>query len=260
MPEKLKIQTRSLQFAGGQGARLAASLDYPAEQQPVFYAIMSHCFTCTRQTLTTARISRGLAEAGIAVLRFDFTGLGESEGDFEYTHFRSMMQDIESAASFLQQHFAPPEVLLGHSMGGTACLAVSQSGHPGMSQLRKLVTLASPSAPDHVLHHFGEAMAQLEQGQPSSITVAGQSYPVRPSFVSDVRSFDMQAQMENCQLPVLALRAQKDGLVAAGDAQEIVEYGVEGSQLIDIEGADHLFSDREHSKQMIDEVVGWIKG
>ncbi len=258
MAEKYRIQSRGLSFRGYQQHQLAASLDYPVEVTPSRYAIMCHCFTCTRQTLTAARVSRGLAEAGIAVLRFDFTGLGESEGDFADSHFRSMLVDIQAAAELLQTHYQPPSLLLGHSMGGTACLAASQLGARCFSALQGVVTLASPSAPEHVLHHFGPVMDELEQGRAAKIRVAGQDYPVRPSFVEDVRSYDMQAQMQHCQLPILAVRAGKDALVGPAEAEQIVAYNPSHSQLCDIAGADHLFSERGHTAQMLDEILGWI--
>ena len=191
-----RIKTRHLSFASSSlpgdtadGHMLAASLDYPVSpgpessgpvsSEPLAYAIMCHCFTCTRQTITTARVARGLAEAGYAVLRFDFSGLGESEGEFQDSHFRSMLLDIQAAAQFLQQHYQAPGLLLGHSLGGTACLAASQLDHSAFGDIKRIVTLASPATPDHVLHHFGPAMQLLEQGQPSEITVAGNTYGVK---------------------------------------------------------------------------------
>ncbi len=173
MLKKFKIQSRKISFKGSGGRQLAASFDFPVENPPGRYILISHCFTCTKQTLTTARLSRGLAQAGFAVLRFDFSGLGDSEGDFADTHFRSMIEDIECAAGWLVQHYQPASVLIGHSMGGTASLAAAcnvgalseASFNAPLAQLEKLVTLASPAEPAHVLHHFGSAMQQLQRGE-----------------------------------------------------------------------------------------------
>lgn len=256
------IQTRNLSFktsAVNGEHLLAASLDFPACGDPVEYAIVCHCFTCSRQTITTARLARSLAEAGYAVLRLDFTGLGDSEGRFEDSHFSSMLEDIQAAAAFLSQHYQPATLLLGHSMGGTACLAVSQSGHPALSRIRKLVTLASPASPEHVLHHFGPAMQALEQGQAAEINVAGRLYPVKPSFIKDVQSFDMAAQMACCQIPVLAFSASEDSLVESAAADQIVAYSQAPSRHICIVGADHLFSDREHSAELAKHCLAWLQ-
>ncbi len=258
MADSYKFQSRTVHFYGFQGNRLAGTLDFPQGIEPLEYAIMSHCFTCTRQTLTTARVSRGLAQAGIAVLRFDFSGLGESEGDFASTHFSSMLEDITAAADFLKEHYRAPSLLLGHSMGGTASLAVSQSGARALSSLRAVITLASPASPAHVLHHFGAAMPVLERGEASSIEVAGQSYPVKPSFVEDVRQFSMERQMQGCELPLMAIRAGRDELVEARAAEDILAYTRGERKLYEIEQADHLFSNRAHTSQLLQQLIGWL--
>lgn len=258
MPEKYKIQSKSVSFNGHSGGWLKGTLDFPLEVEPFQYAIMSHCFTCTRQTLTASRLSRGLAQAGIASLRFDFTGLGESEGSFADTNFSSMIADIECAAEFLADNYQSPHLLLGHSMGGTASLAASQTKSLGLLHVRKLVTLASPAYPAHVLHHFGAAMGLLEQGLDAEIMVAGQAYPVKPGFIEDVRSFDMSKWMKGCDLPVLAIRAGSDSLIGPQAAEQIMALTQSESRLLQIDGADHLFSNRNHAEQLLSEVVRWV--
>lgn len=258
MSAKVKTQSRKVQFSGFSGLPLMATLDYPEQTMPSQYVLMSHCFTCTRQTLTTARLSRGLAQAGFAVLRFDFTGLGESEGSFADTHFRSMIADITCAAEFLAHHYQPPGLLLGHSMGGTASLAAAQLDVPALAQVKAIATLASPATPAHILHHFGPAMPLLEQGKDAHIRVAGRSYPVKPGFIDDVRSYDMDRQMSGCMHRVLAARAGADTLVGAAAAEQILEYTKGERSLVDIAGADHLFSERSHASQLEKAIVDWL--
>jgi len=253
----VKYQSRNVHFAGFDGSQLAAMLDFPAEISPKYYVIISHCFTCTKQTLTTARLSRGLAQAGLGVLRFDFTGLGESEGEFADTHFSSMVKDVACAANWLAAHYEPAQVLIGHSMGGTASLVASQQAG-ALSQVQKLITLASPAYPAHVLHHFGEAMAQLQRGEPASILVAGQHYPVKPSFIKDVESYDMQQLMHDCETDIMAIQAGEDELIELSAAEAILQYTKGLRCLHKIEGADHLFSDREHAQLLLSAVVKWL--
>ena len=263
--ETVKVQSKQVEFSGSTGDALVGSLDTPQNLTAVKYAIISHCFTCTRQTLTTARLSRGLSQAGYAVLRFDFTGLGDSSGDFAETNFTSMVQDIECAANFLAEHYQAPSILLGHSMGGTASLAASQNGAPSLAEVERLVTIASPAYPAPVLHHFGVALLELEQGRNSQIMVAGRAYPVRPGFIADVRSYNMNLQMQNCQLPVLSIRAGNDALVGPHDAQQILQFtqlataadNSAGSRLVEIAQADHLFSDRGPAAQLLAELTRW---
>jgi len=258
MASKYKIQSRQVRFPGATGYELAATIDFPGEIEPKQYAVMSHCFTCTRQTITTARLSRGLAQAGFAVLRLDFTGLGESEGEFADSHFRSMVTDIACAADFLAKHYQPPGVLIGHSMGGTASLAASQLSQSVLSRVNSVITLASPAYPAHVLHHFGAAMPVLEQGGASEIVVAGKAYPVKPTFVEDVQSYDMTEQMEGCKQRILAIRAGNDDLVGPEAAEQILAYTQGAKQLVDIAEADHLFSDRKHAAKLETAVLDWL--
>ncbi|MCW9048074.1 MAG: alpha/beta fold hydrolase [Gammaproteobacteria bacterium] len=258
MKEKLKIQSRKVQFKGFDGSLLQGNLDFPLEIKPEQYIIVSHCFTCTRQILTTARLSRGLAHAGMAVLSFDFTGLGNSEGDFADTHFRSMLKDIECAADWLATFYEPASILIGHSMGGTASLAAAQNANASLSHLQKIITLASPAYPSHILHHFGSAMMKLRNGEAAQIMVAGRFYEVKPDFIEDVESYDMDKQMQACNLPIMAVRAGDDELVKPEAAEQILRYTVAEHHLVQIEGADHLFSDRAHAAQLLDTVLNWI--
>ena len=255
MKEKIKIQSRKIQFEGSDGSQLAGSFDFPEEILPIKYAIVSHCFTCTKQTLTTARLCRGLAQAGYAVLRFDFTGLGDSEGAFEDTNFRSMVKDIECAAKWLAAHYEPASVLIGHSMGGTASLAASQNACASLTRIQKVITLASPAYPAHVLHHFGLAMDKLNRGEKAQIIVAGQAYSVKPAFVEDVRSYDMDVQMQACDIPIMAIRAGNDGLIGPQAAEQILLFTEAESQLREVTGADHLFSDRNHAQILLSYVL-----
>jgi len=258
MSGNYKVQSRQLRFPGHNGYSLAATLDYPEGVEPLEYAVISHCFTCTRQTLTTARLSRGLASAGVGILRFDFTGLGDSEGEFSGTHFRSMVEDIACAAEFLSKYYKPPSLLVGHSMGGTASLAASQLAGSALAAVNRVVTLASPAYPAHVLHHFGSAMPRLEQGEDAEISVAGRAYPVKPGFVEDVQSYDMSQQMLGFNLDLLAARAGEDELVGAEAAEQILAYTQGNRYLVEINAADHLFSNRDHARQLEQAVLDWL--
>jgi len=259
MKEKLKIQSRKVQFEGFDGNLLEGNLDFSLDVAPKQYIIISHCFTCTKQILTTARLSRGLAHSGMAVLSFDFTGLGYSEGEFADTHFRSMVKDIECAADWLATHYEPASILIGHSMGGTASLAASQNASTALSHVQKLITLASPAYPAHVLHHFGSAMSKLRNGDNAQIIVAGRAYEVKPAFIEDVESYDMGKQMESCDLPILAVRAGEDELVGPEAAEQILLYSGADNRLVEIQGADHIFSDRAHATQLLNDVINWIE-
>ena len=251
----LKTQSIRCQFTGAQGSLLDARLDMPRHDAADSFAIMSHCFTCTKETLTTSRISRGLAKYGIAVLRFDFSGLGDSQGNFADSNFSTMVKDILSAAGWLEQHYRAASTLIGHSMGGTAALLASTH----LGACKSVVTLASPSEPSHVLHHFGKAMPLLEAGKPAEISVAGTRYPVKPQFIDDVRTYYMQQQLVAYNKPIMAVRAGQDELVRHQDADEILAYTNADTALLDLPSADHLFRNRQHTEQIIAAIAKWIK-
>ena len=248
--------TRTLrcQFDNPRHHTLAGRLELPADPTPRCFAVMSHCFTCSKDTLTSFRVSRGLAAQGVGVLRFDFTGLGDSGGEFADSNFTTMVEDIVSAADFLKHEYAAPVALIGHSMGGTASLLAARR----IDTCKTVITLASPSQPDHVLHHFGPAMARLAAGEDASIRVAGTDYPVKPQFVEDVRQYDMNKLMAGCDTAILAVRAGRDQLVPAADADAILTFSTAQTKLLELAEADHLFSDRNQIDDIVRHILTFI--
>lgn len=247
-------RTQKCTFRNPRGFVLDARLDLPRHGEPRAFAIVSHCFTCTKETLTTFRVSRGLAQHGIGTLRFDFTGLGDSEGDFSDSNFTTMVEDVLATENWLQQHYRPATTLIGHSMGGTAALLASRQ----LDSCRSVVTLASPSEPAHVLHHFGGILDKLEANQEARINVAGVDYPVKPQFVHDVRSYSMASLLPGYHKPVLAVRAGQDALVGHRDADEILAYTQGDTRLLDLPSADHLFSNREDMNKIVKDLDNWV--
>ena len=214
----------------------------------------SHCFTCTKDTITVYRISRLLAAHGIAVLRFDFTGLGGSHGDFAATNFSSDVADVYAAVDYLGDHYQTPSLLIGHSLGGTAMLEVARN----IDNIKAVVTIASPSQPDHVLHHFGPALTRLQQGIAASIEVAGRNYPIEPQFLQDLQQYDMQRRLSSLQVPVLIFRVLNDALVDNDNADEIHAWTAGPSRIITLDKADHLLSNRNDTAFVADEIVKWF--
>ncbi len=254
----MKTKSIKCNFKNSRGLILDARLDVPVDVEnntDISYIIFCHCFTCSKETITTFRLSRLLAEQGYGVLRFDFTGLGNSEGDFASSNFSTTQDDLRSAIHFLKTNNQSPTFLMGHSLGGTTALSVAQD----YSNIKGIVTVASPSTPGHVLHHFGHALTLLEQNIPASFEVAGQFYDIEPSFVDDVRSFDMKQQLSNLTKPVLVFNIENDTLVNEIDAQQIKDWSASKTTLINVTGSDHLLSNREATTLVVDDIVKWIK-
>ena len=250
----MKTQTIKTGFRGGSGYFLDARLELP-EATPKAFAVASHCFTCTKDTITVFRVSRRLAEQGIAVLRFDFTGLGGSEGEFAQTNFTSDVKDVLAAVDFLRDNYAAPSLLIGHSLGGTAMLEAAIS----IDSVKAVVTIASPSQPDHVLHHFGHALTMLEQGLSSSIEVAGRHYDIEPQFIQDLRQYDMQQRLASLDKPVLIFKVINDALVDGENADEISAWTGGKSRIVTLEQADHLLSNRDDAAFVADEIFSWFE-
>ena len=250
----MKSRTIKTGFVGGGGFYLDARLELPSGI-PTAYAVASHCFTCTKDTITVFRISRLLAEHGIAVLRFDFTGLGNSEGDFAQSNFTTDVADIYAAAEFMRDNYAAPSLLIGHSLGGTAMLEASMQ----VEHVKAVVTIASPSQPDHVLHHFGHALTMLEQGIASSIEVAGRHYDIEPQFLEDLRQYDMQQRLTMLEKPVLIFKVLNDALVDSENADEISAWTAGASRIVTLDKADHLLSNKEDAAFVADEITTWFE-
>ena len=245
-------------FLGGSGHILDGRLEMP--DTPIkAYAICSHCFTCSKDTLTTYRISKAMAKKGYATLRFDFTGLGNSQGMFSKTTFSSDVADVLSAIEYLRDHHQMPALLIGHSLGGTAALEAAMQLDASIAKdIRAVVTIASPSQPAHVLHHFGHALTLLEQGIASSIEVAGEHYEIEPEFVEDLRSYDMRQRLANLSKPALIFNIANDALVGEKNAIELNEWIKGDSKIITLENSDHLLSKKEDTEFVTHEIDNWF--
>jgi putative redox protein len=249
-----KTRTIKTSFTGDSGHKLDARLEMP-EGKAESFAIFCHCFTCTKDTITTFRISRALALRGYAVLRFDFTGLGASDGEFSQTNFSSNVNDVMCAIDYLRQHYKAPSLLMGHSLGGTAILEAAMHA----DEVKAVVTVASPSQPDHVLHHFGHTLTLLEQGLPASINVAGQHYDIEPQFIEDLRKYDMEQRLANMNKPALIFNITDDALVDEDNAEELHQWIKGNTKVITLENSDHLLSNRQDTEFVADEIKAWFE-
>jgi len=249
-----KTNTTKASFIGSNGNRLDARLERPESTAKAFI-VFGHCFTCTKDILTVYRSSRMLAQQGYAVLRFDFAGLGDSEGDFSECNFSTTVEDTHAAINFLSEHYEAPSILIGHSIGGTTSLATATT----TSSIKKVVTIASPSQPTHVLHHFTHALTMLEQDVPASFEVAGKFYKINPQFVSDVRAWDMRVQLKNFKASALILNVENDALVSDHDASEIEQWISGETTLVNLQGTDHLLSDKQANTKAVDLIIKWLE-
>ena len=254
----MKTKSIKCHFKNSRGNTLDARLDLPAKtdiNQITNFIIFCHCFTCSKQTITTFRLSRLLAEKGYGVLRFDFTGLGKSEGNFSASNFSTTQDDMRSAINFLKENYQPPSFLMGHSLGGTTVLSVAQD----YDFIKGVVTVASPSEPEHVLHHFGHALTLLEQNINASFEVAGQYFDIEPTFVEDVRNINMQSRLSTLEKPVLIFNIENDALVGESNAKEIQQWVKGETTLIDLKNTNHLLSSKTASIDVAGRIIDWLE-
>lgn len=233
------MTTDKIRFTNRESKQLAALLDLPVDRQPLAYAVFAHCFTCTKNSKAAARISRTLAGEGIAVLRFDFTGLGSSEGDFAETDFSSNVDDLLAAADFLEEEFRAPTLLVGHSLGGTAALQAATA----MESIRAVITIAAPSDPSHVVKHFEQRREEIMKSGEAEVDLGGRSFTIRRQFLEDLRNHRLEEIISELKKPLLVMHSPYDRIVAIDHAARIFQAARHPKSFMSLDTADHLVSE-----------------
>jgi putative redox protein len=240
-------------FDNGRGHELAARLDRPLRDTPRAFAVFAHCFTCSKNLSAAVNVSRALVEHGWAVLRFDFTGLGDSEGDFADTHFSSNVEDLVAACRWLGEHHEAPRLLVGHSLGGAAVLHAAAS----VESVAAVATVGAPSRPDHVLALLGDNLETVEREGKACVTLAGRDFTIKRSFLDDVREQAMQSAARSLRRPLLILHAPGDKVVGIDNAGQIFQAARHPKSFVSLDGADHLLSRPEDAKFAAGVIAAW---
>lgn len=249
------IRTERIHFPGAHGDRLAARLDLP-HTTPLGYALFAHCFTCSKDYKAVARISRRLAEQGIAVCRFDFTGLGESQGDFAATNFSSNLDDLEAAAQFLRTHCEAPRLLIGHSLGGAAILAAASR----IPEARAVVTIAAPSDTEHLGDQLLRIAPALADNESVTVEIAGRAFEVRRQLLLDLERHRMSDYLAALDRPLLILHSPADEIVGIDQAERLFQQASSPKSLVTIDGADHLLTANRDDWQFVATmIVDWSR-
>lgn len=252
-----KFQSIDITFKNSHGLLLAARLELPDD--PICFAIFSPCFTCTKETLATYRISQQLAKKNIAVLRIDFTGLGESEGDFAESNFSTQVDDIVCANRFLSEHYQPASVLIGHSMGGTASYAAASEHVNELQAVKAVISIASPSAPVHVTHHFGEALDKINAGESAQFLVAGKPYSVTPQFLQHLETHGLPESLHHLEKAALIFHAKNDALVDIEQAYQLFRALPQPKSFVSLDTADHVLSNRKDNEYVASVISSWLQ-
>jgi putative redox protein len=233
---EISMQFKKLEFTNSAGQKLSARLDRPMDAEPVAYALFAHCFTCTMNIKAISHISRALTRERIAVLRFDFTGLGESEGDFTDTNFSSNVTDLVSAAEFLEKSHQGPRLLIGHSLGGAAVLQAAAKIPPS----RAVVTIGAPADPRHLSLALGDTKAIIAHRGEARVELAGRTFKIKKQFLDDLESVRMQETIRNLSRALLILHSPIDKIVGIQNAADIFQAARHPKSFISLDNADHL--------------------
>jgi putative redox protein len=232
------MASRAVTFANARGEQLAATLDLPVNGQPRGYALFAHCFTCGKDLKALHHISRALTARGIAVLRFDFTGLGASEGEFAATTFSSNIDDLVAAARHLEAEYAAPQILVGHSLGGTAVLAAAHR----LPSVRAVATIGAPSDAVHVIRHFEEHRATIEQDGEAEVDLGGRPFRIRKALLDDLAEQRVHDAIHRLGRALLIFHSPVDRTVAIDHAARIYQAALHPKSFVSLDRADHLLS------------------
>lgn len=246
------MRTTTFEFTGHSGDRLAARLDKP--DGPIHAAaLFAHCFTCSKDLRVVRRIAGHLTTYGIAVLRFDFTGLGHSEGEFANTNFSSNVDDLVLAAEALSEYLMAPQLIIGHSFGGTAAIQAS----PRIASISAMVTIAAPADPAHIVQQFEHATDDIETKGQATVSLADRSFTIKKQFLEDVNAQNIQATLAVSQIPYLILHSPVDAIVGIDQASQLFLAAKHPKSFISLNQADHLLTEPADAEYAAGLIGAW---
>ncbi len=241
-----RSRQEKVRFVGGLGSELAARLDLP-EGEPRAYVLFAHCFSCSKDLKAVGRISRSLVEEGLAVLRFDFTGLGESEGEFADTNFSSNLDDLVAAADFLRGRGQAPRVLVGHSLGGAAVIAAAAR----IPESVAVTTIGAPSDTRHVSEQILRSSPELAEAEEAEVILGGRPFRVKRQMIEDLESRRLEDSIRTLNRPLLVMHSPVDEIVGIDHAHRIYDAARHPKSFISLDGADHLLLARERDARFV---------
>ncbi|WP_178983267.1 bifunctional alpha/beta hydrolase/OsmC family protein [Winogradskyella helgolandensis] len=245
---KLKIKNRK-------GITLNANLELPANQKPNYYAIFAHCFTCSSSLSAVRNVSRALTQNGFAVLRFDFTGLGRSEGEFADSHFSANVDDLLDVHNYMEEHYQAPSLLVGHSLGGAAVLVAASK----LETVKAVATVGAPSTVNHVKHLFSHQVEDSAEKGDVEVNIGGRPFVINQDFVEEFDKTDLPTVVKDLRKPLLIMHAPFDKIVGIENAEKLYKKAHHPKSFVTLDNADHLLT-KEEDSQYVGEIIGtWAK-
>lgn len=240
-------------FQNDTGHTLSARFDLPDDEQPSAIALFAHCFTCGKNLKSMGHISQALTDAGIGVFRFDFTGLGESEGAFGDTNFTTNVSDLRAASDYLSNNFFAPTLLIGHSLGGAAVLQAASQ----LPNIQAIATVGAPCNPEHVTHLLQSARPEIEEKGEAEVLLAGRPFCIKKQFLDDLEDKRMTEIIQGLKRPLLVLHSPIDQTVGIENAAHIFTSARHPKSFISLNQADHLLSKKADARYVGNMLVAW---
>ncbi len=250
------MRAKKVRFKNREGVALAGRLELPLDKKPQHFAIFAHCFTCSKDLKAVQNITLALSQKGFGVLRFDFTGLGQSEGEFSDTNFTSNVNDIAAAADFLTAHYKAPVLLVGHSLGGTAVLLSGVM----LESVKTVATIGAPYAPEHVLNLIKTDIERIRELGEAEVQIAGRAFKIKSQFIEDLEDQGLEKLLSKARgKALLVMHSPQDDTVGVENARLIYEAAHHPKSFVSLDGADHLLSDKKDSLYVGNLIASWVQ-
>ena len=249
------MNTVRLEIENRKGLKLQAYLELPANQKPNHFAIFAHCFSCNSNFNAVKNISRSLSNHGFGVLRFDFTGLGRSEGEFAESHFSANVEDLLDVSAFLEKNYKAPSLLVGHSLGGAAVIVAASK----LENVKAVATVGAPATVGHVTHLFSHEIDDIPEKGEVEVKIGGRPFKINQEFVNDFSKTDLPEIIKDLRKPLLVMHAPFDKVVGIENAHEIYHNAIHPKSFVSLDDADHLLS-RPKDSIYVGKMIGtWVE-
>jgi len=242
-------------FQNKVGQNLVGRLELPIDQYPHNFAIFAHCFTCTKNLSAVKNIANSLTTKGFGVLRFDFTGLGESDGDFEDTNFSGNVEDLIAAANFLKENYQSPTLLVGHSLGGAAVVFAASE----IESVKAIATIGAPSNPNHVQHLLQSGIDEINRTGKAVLRLSGRDFTIKKQFLDDLKTKSLPSVAQKLRKAILVMHAPQDEIVGIKNAEEIYVAARHPKSFVSLDGADHLLMNKKDSAYVGEVCASWAQ-
>jgi esterase/lipase len=249
------MKNKTVEFKNSQGLKLSARMDQPESGKCRSTVLFAHCFTCSKNLKAVGHISKALVEKGIGVFRFDFTGLGQSEGDFSDSTFSTDIKDLVAAADYMKENWISPGILMGHSLGGAAVLQAANR----INSVNAVATIGSPCNPQHVQHLMKEKMDEIEEKGEATVTLAGRPFKIRKQFLDDLQEQVMDEYIRSLGKALMIYHSPVDNTVSIDNAAHIYKLARHPKSFVSLDNADHLLTNEDDARYVGSVTAAWAE-